>query len=261
MGTAYLERVLDRAGLLEPTSRAYNSVLRYRNGATLAAEVDDLTARFYTESAPEYAHVRNFWMDDLGGEREVLRRFLADLKPNDVVYDIGANVGTYTCFAQQVVADGKVHAFEPHPENASRLADNVRETGDAGVTRIHRVAVSSDSGTVSLSLGGDVTGKGTHNVLGNGKSSILVDAERLDAYIERNALQKPDVLKIDVEGAEDRVLDGAGEALGHARLVYVEVHPQHGVAPDRIETRLEDAGFGIERLEVRESQPFIRAAK
>lgn len=261
MGAAYLERALDRAGLLEPTSRAYNSVLRYRNGATLTAEVDGLTARFHTESAPEYAHVRNFWMDDLGGERAVLERFLADLEPDDVVYDVGANVGTYTCFAQQVVGDGRVHAFEPHPGNASRLADNVRETGDRGVTQIHRVAVSDDSGTISLAVGGGVTGKGTHNVLGNGESSIPVDAERLDEYVERNGLRRPDVLKIDVEGAEDRVLDGAEEALKHARVVYVEVHPQHGVSLDGVEKRLEDAGFAIEPMEVRGSQPFLRAAK
>lgn len=261
MGTAYLERALDRAGLLEPTSRAYNTVLRYRNGATLTAEAGGLTARFYTESAPEYAHVRNFWMDDLGGEREVLERFLADLKPDDVVYDVGANIGTYTCFAQQLVEDGRVCAFEPHPGNAARLADNVRETANAGVTEIHRIAVSDDSGTVSLAVGGDVTGKGTHNVLGNGESSIPVDAEPLDEYVGRNGLPQPDAFKIDVEGAEDRVLDGAEEALGHARLVYVEVHPQHGVSLDAVESCLEDAGFAIERMEVRGSQPFLRASK
>ncbi|MDL0134834.1 FkbM family methyltransferase [Halobacterium salinarum] len=200
-------------------------------------------------------------MDDLGGERAVLRRFLDDLNPEDVVYDVGANVGTYTCFAQQIVKDGRVHAFEPHPGNASRLADNVRETGDTGVTRIHRVAVSDDSGTVSLAVGGSVTGKGTHNVLGNGESSIPVDAERLDTYVDETASRRPDVLKIDVEGAEDRVLEGAEEALGHARLVYVEVHPQHGVSIDGVESRLEDAGFVIEPMEVRVSQPFLRAAK
>ncbi|WP_114575729.1 FkbM family methyltransferase [Saliphagus sp. LR7] len=261
MGAAYLERALDRAGLLEPTSRAYNSVLRYRNGATLATEVGGLTARFYTESAPEYAHVRNFWMDDLGGERAVLERFLADLVPEDVVYDVGANVGTYTCFAQQVVTEGQVHAFEPHPENAARLADNVRETGDRGVTRIHRVAVSSDSGRISLAVGGGVVGKGTHNVLDNGESSIPVEAERLDTCIEEHGLRRPDVLKIDVEGAEDRVLEGAEETLEGARLVYVEVHPQHGVSLNGVESRLEDAGFAIEPMEVRGSQPFLRASR
>lgn len=261
MGTAYLERVLERAGLLEATSYAYNSLLRYRNGATLSAEVDGLTATFYTETPLEFAHVRNFWMDDLGGEREVLRRFLADLDSDDVVYDIGANIGTYTCFAQQVVEDGRVHAFEPHPENASRLDDNVRATGDTGVTRIHRVAISGDSGTTSLAVGGGVTGKGTHNVLGNGESSIPVDAERLDEYVVGNGLRWPDVFKIDVEGAEDRVLAGGTESLRHARLVYVEVHPQHGVARDAVEARLEDAGFGIEPLEVRGEQPFLRAAR
>lgn len=129
------------------------------------------------------------------------------------------------------------------------------------MTRIHRVAVSSDSGTVSLAVGGDVIGKGTHNVLGNGESSIPVDAERLDDYIDRNALSQPDVLKIDVEGAEDRVLAGAEEALEHAHLVYVEVHPQHDISLDAVKNRLEDAGFAIERLEVRGGQPYLRAAK
>lgn len=261
MGTAHLERALERAGLLDTTSYVYNSLLRYRNGATLSAEVDGLTATFYTETPLEFAHVRNFWMDDLGGEREVLRRFLTDLDSDDIVYDIGANIGTYTCFAQQVVKDGQVHAFEPHPENASRLADNVRATGDTGVTRVHQIAISDKSGTTSLAVGGGVTGKGTHNVLGNGESSIPVDAERLDEYVAGNGLRRPDVLKIDVEGAEDRVLAGGTESLRHARLVYVEVHPQHGVARDAVETRLKDAGFGIELLEMRGEQPFLRAAR
>lgn len=63
---------------------------------------------------------------------------LQTLESDDVFYDIGANVGTYTCFAGQVVDDGNVIAFEPHPANVDRLRENAEPNEiDVGVQPSH----------------------------------------------------------------------------------------------------------------------------
>lgn len=59
------------------------------------------------------------------GERPVLEDLLQSLKPDDVFYDIGANVGTYTCFAASKLGPNAVVAFEPERKSATRLRENL----------------------------------------------------------------------------------------------------------------------------------------
>ncbi|MDL0134832.1 hypothetical protein [Halobacterium salinarum] len=62
METTSLERTLDRIGLLDGASYVYNSILRYRNGATLSAEVGSLTARFHSLLHLQYQFARRGWV-------------------------------------------------------------------------------------------------------------------------------------------------------------------------------------------------------
>ena len=256
---ATFRTLLDRVGLLDSAQYLHNTLLRYRDGTTLTAQINGMSAMFCTGSTKEYSFLRYYRLGGLSGEKEVFHRFFEDINSDDTVYDIGANVGIYTCFAQQLLDESKLHAFEPHPQNASRLKDNININEGSNLTEVHQVAISDVSGSIQLSTDSNVIGKGTHNVLGNGESTIDVPTERLDTYVKSKGLSNPDVLKIDVEGAEEDVLAGGINTIRNARIVYIEVHPEHDVSVESIQNTLRRCGFDIEQLTVRTDQPYFRA--
>jgi FkbM family methyltransferase len=215
-------------------------------------------ALFRVSSRAEYERATT-----LIGEREVLSAFLADLGPDDTVWDVGANVGLYACLAADVVGEGAVVAFEPHPENADRLRANLRLNGRHAA--VDTRALSDREATATLRVVGDDVGTGGHTLRRGDETTGTVEVPlvRGDALVESGAHDPPTVLKIDVEGAELDVLRGLREALARprCRVVYVEVHRGHGVAVDDATDLLSAAGFDVERLQERGSTTFLRATR
>ncbi|UHH26568.1 FkbM family methyltransferase [Halobacterium noricense] len=184
---------------------------------------------------------------------------------NDVFYDIGANVGTYTCFAASKLDNRNVIAFEPEPNNVKKLRKNLEINNvDA---KILEVALSDTNGTIDFALTGDEAGEGEHAIATDSDSkSIEVQTARGNSIIEERGLPMPTVVKIDVEGAELSVLRGMEHVLQKScRLVYVEVHPDKlenfNSKPSEVESILEDAGFTINKLTQRRSEYFIKGKK
>ncbi len=106
-------------------------------------------------------------------ERPVVTDALRTLDYSDVFYDIGANVGTYTCFAGQVVDDGNVIAFEPHPANVKWLRENAALNDIQAAVR--PVAFSNEHGSSELAISGenDQAGVGTHSLPTDGEERPL----------------------------------------------------------------------------------------
>jgi len=138
------------------------------------------------------------------------------LKAGDVFVDIGANIGYYTVIAGKAVgAAGRVYAFEPSPRIRARLERNVRLNGMAHV-QVRGEAVTAQSGVVTLvepqGLGNDglafVDLSGAHG-------GVEVCSIRLDDFSELTE-SKPALLKIDVEGGEPAVFEGASRFFGGA---------------------------------------------
>ena len=157
--------------------RSTRYVLEYkRNGSPVTRTIDGITASFVVSSPQEYARAST-----VHGERSVVADVLQTLEFDDVFYDIGANVGTYTCFAGQVVGDGNVIAFEPHPANVDRLRENA-SLNDIQV-EVRSVALSNERGSSKLAVSGenDQAGVGTHS-LSIGEQGSMLEVET----IERN---------------------------------------------------------------------------
>ncbi|WP_206664918.1 FkbM family methyltransferase [Halorubrum salsamenti] len=202
---------------------------------------------------------------NLVGERSIIKDLLTTIDSNDVFYDIGANVGTYTCFAAAELGSGRTVAFEPEPENADRLQDNLELNSlDA---KIIRVALSDTDGTVDFALTGEEAGEGQHAIATNSDGRTLkVETARGDTIVEKRKLPKPTVVKIDVEGAELSVLRGLQETIREScRLIYVEVHSEKiadfGGDVSDVEKFLTDAGFELTEMSRRGSEIFFRASK
>lgn len=150
------------------------------------------------------------------------------VQPGDTFVDAGANIGYYTVIAARLVGEsGKVYAFEPDPKNFELLRKNVRANGLTNVVLEPR-ALSNAPGTIKLFLARD--NKGDHRIYqpeGESRPSVDVEAVRLDEYL-RAAGRKLDVLKVDTQGAEGLILEGASGALegsGDRPAIFMEFWP------------------------------------
>jgi FkbM family methyltransferase len=148
------------------------------------------------------------------------------LKPGMTVLDVGANEGLYTLFsASRVGPAGRVVAFEPSSRERRKLQHNVTRNRLANVTVVPS-AVGSSEGTAALQIASGV--HSGHNTLGalvyDDAPAVGVEhvpVERLDAVIDRLGVARVDVIKIDVEGAEMHVLEGARGTLASQRPILM----------------------------------------
>ena len=174
-------------------------------------------------------------------EREAQEIFVAAIRPGDVVYDVGANVGFYTLLASKLAGHGSVVSFEPLPRNLALLERHLRLNAVRNV-RVLPIAVSSRSGTARFAT--------SHNPAMGGLTAtgeIEVTTASLDDLIAARAIARPSFMKIDVEGAEHDVLTGAAKLLAEDRptiLLSAHGYLQH----DRCLTLLRAAGYDVRVL-------------
>lgn len=202
-----------------------------------------------------------------GYGRSILRRgqieptttphFRARLKPGMTVADIGANIGHYTLLAaRHVGTTGRVFAFEPEPSNFEWLERNIRLNEFTNVTA-RRQAVSNVTGPATLHIHAENTGGHSldeGNVVPGG--TVAVETVRLDDVIPEGTL---DVMKIDVQGAEGFVIEGAEKLLARSdTAIYVEFAPyclkRCGTDPRGFLGQLRDLGY---RPEVVFKRPHV----
>lgn len=155
---------------------------------------------------------------------EALRR---TVRPGHVVYDVGANLGYYTLAAARLVGpQGRVVAFEPVPWCAEAVACNIALNGLAHA-EIRAQAVGAESGRARLLVVEEASwshlaSTGRH---AQTREEIDVDVVVLDELVAAGELPAPDVLKVDVEGAELQVVEGLRETIArHGPRIICELH-------------------------------------
>ena len=179
------------------------------------------------------------------------RLFRELIRPGMVVVDVGANIGYFSLLASMLVGSaGRVHAFEPDPVNCALLRKNVRLNRASNIEVI-QAALSDNEDPVSLFLDSD--NKGDHRIwepTGEARKGIKVTATTLDAYLKKTATV-PSFIKIDVQGAEGKVLDGMKQTFAQTGPAYLilEFWPaalrKCGTEPKHVIQQIADAGFTI----------------
>lgn len=250
--TPPVSTVVRRLGLQSTLTRGY-WWLNYRAaGGTYEQRVDDVDVTFRADSPDEFRHYQT-----LVDERPVLADLLDHLDPDDTVFDIGAYVGTYTCFAAAVLLDGHVVAFEPREEKAARVEANLIH--NKAVADVRREALTDESGE------GTMVTDGVAQLSTDGTESVTM--RQGDALVEAGEVPPPNVLKVDVEGAEVDALRGLAATLTRpaCRLVYCEVHPtlldEYGASETDVHEMLNDCGFAVETIHDRGEEYFLRGKK
>ena len=155
-------------------------------------------------------------------ERAQTGRFLETIGPGSFLVDIGANAGYYTLLGARLVgATGRVVAYEPEPTNAFYLRQHIAWNHLHNVED-HESAVGASDGSVWFAPG---SGTGTGKVSAHGDYQVAMC--RMDTVF-RSAERLPTHIKIDVEGAECGVLEGAAETIRRARpIIFLSTHGRH----------------------------------
>jgi FkbM family methyltransferase len=147
-------------------------------------------------------------------EPQVARLLTVFLRPGDVFFDVGANIGCHTLVA--AAAGASVHAFEPVPRIAVRLHEHIRLNNLHGQVLVVEAALSDRAGLAPFHVASRLD-DGSHSLLPGVPADridvISVPTQTLDAYAEAARCGGPNVVKIDVEGSEALVLRGAEKAL------------------------------------------------
>jgi FkbM family methyltransferase len=164
-------------------------------------------------------------------ERPAIEWFLSHIHTGDVVWDIGANIGLWALFvAKQVGPAGKVVAFEPFEEALPLLKANVALNGVTNVI-LRAEALGKQDGHVPLypSRSGIFSTSSLayrSGEFGTETEPTQVTLRSGASVVEENSTLLPDAMKIDVEGAEQAVLEGFSPPIWQKlKILAIEVHP------------------------------------
>ena len=182
--------------------------------------------------------------------------FAESVPEGGVVFDIGANIGVYTLIAaERVGPGGRVYAFEPDPVNYSLLCENIELNGYGDQVVALRQAVADTTGRRRLLQHDENFGlhrlSDTVEPEDDWASSTTIETVSLDELVEVEGLERVDVVKMDVEGAEGLVVAGALRLLSSPRMtVFSEWKPDAlralGCDPLELVEQVKRLGFQVE---------------
>src|SRR5713101_6688825 len=158
-------------------------------------------------------------------ESEVTSTVISTVKPRMTVMDIGAHIGYYSLlFAKCVGPTGSVFSFDLVPENLAILRKNI-QLNELSQVQTFPQAIFSGKREISIAVPDESPNSGEGSVAHHhGARQYLVPAVTLDSFCVPSAV-RPDILKIDVEGAEYDVLLGAQETISRCRpKLFIELH-------------------------------------
>ena len=215
---------------------------RLRSAAVTYGQLDYIRAAVYLQltSRQEFHRLKSC-------EKEPWTvRWVEDyLGPDEVLYDVGANVGAYTLLAAVTVPGARVVSFEPSPANFAALCANLEL--NAVTDRVTPIPLALGDHPRSATMDSDATVPGASPRVNSdraGGARTLVD--RLDDVVERFDLPHPNHLKLDVDGGELEVLAGAEGVLdaGTVKSLMVELdRERERLVVDRLD------GLGFELAE------------
>ena len=232
--TASRLQTLYRSGGVREVARGIRDYAHY-NGllplewvlTTKTLQVDDVAITFTVDGSESVSRARGH------GELPVLEDMRETLRDDDVLWDIGANMGSYALLGALVGAN--VVAFEPGARARSLLVDNAARNGVSDAIDATPYALSDYDGEGVLR---PASRPGIRKLADDGVGDT-VPVRRGDSV----SVPAPDVIKIDVEGVELAVLDGLGDRLSDSRVCYVEVHDE--AEEPLVRERLARAGLSV----------------
>lgn len=169
---------------------------------------------------------------------------MAQVNAPEVVFDLGANIGAFSVWAARRWNPGKIIAVEMETDNFNLLQENIRLNGLENKVIPLNVCVWDENGHVGIKK--HPINHGMHQVSPDAKEGV-VPAYTMERLFDLLKVSKVDILKMDIEGTEERILLEKNEALfaDGVGILLAELHPTRGVRVERIVEILERIGFEV----------------
>ena len=183
--------------------------------------------------------------------------WLQSLEPESILIDIGANVGIYSCYAA-ITNGSKVFAFEPSILNLELLGKNINENNlNDNITIVPLALTNSskvsefnmstiDHGSALSTFGEKYSHDGNKMKI---KFSYKTLGISLDRICDEFKFPLPDYVKIDVDGLEHLILDGATNSIANTKSFLIEVNEDFELQKNKIKSKLENLGFKLQKKE------------
>jgi len=216
----------------------YRTVIKYDLGQRIYLHLDD------------WIPIQLFWMGVYFVERKQTEHFKKLIKPGDIVIDVGAHIGYYTLIAAaRVGKSGHVYAFEPTSNTFKILQKNIQMNNFTNVS-LYNLAISDKEGYVELYLSDTINTGATSITVSEFFSGKIEKAKciTIDSFLKKENIKKVDLIKIDVEGAEPKVLRGMKELLSkQSPKILIEINEERlksfGYSKDYIYKFLLNKGY------------------
>jgi FkbM family methyltransferase len=177
---------------------------------------------------------------------------LQHIDDSSIVLDIGANIGVMTRLFAARVPNGRVYAFEPSPSTFKLLSKNCAQLTNIACIQS---AIGAESGTVGFD---EHKASALRHIVpsqSDDKATIKVRVSTLDEWVRATGLQRVDFVKIDIEGFEEELLEGAHATLTRfSPFLLFEYLPAFALARSRFKGRmlfrmLKKLGYEVYRLD------------
>jgi FkbM family methyltransferase len=171
------------------------------------------------------------------------------------VVDCGANVGAFSLWIA-LKTNARIFAVEPNPRAYPLFERNL--TVFKGRVRLLRAVVAGQQGNRILHDSG-FAARSSIAAVASGSSTVSVRAVTLEDIIKESGFPQIDLLKMDIEGAEEEVFASASPVtLGMVRTALIEFHPNMGCDPATVVAKLELSGMktGVEGTLIRAWRPY-----
>ena len=172
---------------------------------------------------------------------------------DDIVFDIGANVGAYSLFMGLNVArgSGRVYAFEPESSNFYALNRNIRENNLTQTVLPYAIAFSDQTRVSKFFLSSVIPGSALHSIDNPNSGGNTFEAKHIqgvyiitvDDFVREHDVDFPNHIKIDVDGVEDQIIHGMTETLSDHRLQSIMIEIQTVLSSGTVESFIEGKGF------------------
>jgi len=189
---------------------------------------------------PEDSAFGLFW--EIFVDRCYLGRDFYHPKPGDTVVDLGANIGVFVLQCQHTTPGVRVHAVEPNPPTFAQLKHNLADNRLEHSVAVYPLAISGNHGSLYLKQGVPVSGHQQLLTSGDGDPIPCITIEGLFAHA---GIEHCDLLKIDTEGAELAIVEGASRDIWPLiQRVVLEYHDNiHPGCGERLHHYLTRMGF------------------
>lgn len=241
--TARLRALAEHPHLLPKFARWW---MQSTAGREPSFTADGLTFRGF----PNFSAYAGAWRHMM---REDERAFFRHHVNGDaILFDVGANFGTYASLFARMAPQATVFAFEPHPRTAAMCRRNILSNELAQIELID-MAVGREIGTIGFTSHGI---PGTERIAVGEDAKLTVPVTTLDEFCSQRVIKAIDFIKIDVEGAELDVLEGGRSLFERCavRLGLIEVCPANleafGRSVDDMIDWLAEVGYELRTLNV-----------